>query len=198
MANINLLIDEIENLVTDPNKGLPEEVFLFASRVTPMVNVDLWIRNENNETLLTWRGGSYYAPGWHIPGGIVRYKESLYDRIDKMSQLELGTTVLYDKSPVLINEIIRSPERKNRGHFISFLFDCQLTTQPDDRLRYIKGDPRHKEWKWHKGCPMDIIPVHLMYKEVINGEKPPMENSSDFGINRIITNNIITGETYVN
>ena len=186
MDDINSLIDEIDAITTDPNKGLPEEVFLFASRITPMVNVDLLIRNENNETLLTWRGGRYYSPGWHVPGGIVRYKESIYERIQKMALLELGTEVIYEKAPILINEVIRSPERKNRGHFISFLFMCQLSTQADERLRYSKGEPQNQEWMWHKKCPADIIPVHLMYKEVLNGEKPLEECTSDFGISRII------------
>ena len=39
------------------------------------------VRNFKKEILLTWRGG-YYSPGWHIPGGIVRLRESLYDRIE--------------------------------------------------------------------------------------------------------------------
>ena len=81
MTQLKYLIDELDSIIEDPDSGLPEEVFLLASRITAMVNVDLLIRNDSNETLLTWRGGSYYSPGWHIPGGIVRYKESMYERI---------------------------------------------------------------------------------------------------------------------
>ncbi|MEO1944761.1 MAG: NUDIX domain-containing protein, partial [Candidatus Thioglobus sp.] len=81
MTHTNKLIDELDEIIKNPNSGLPEEVFLFTSRITPIVNVDLIIRNNNNETLLTWRGGDYYSPGWHIPGGIVRYKESMHERI---------------------------------------------------------------------------------------------------------------------
>lgn len=43
-----------------------------------MVNVDLLIKNvSSNETLLTWREDEYYGPGWHVPGGIVRFKETI-------------------------------------------------------------------------------------------------------------------------
>ena len=179
---VKILDDEIK----DPRQGLPEDIFLFASRITPMVNVDLLIRNERDEVLLTWRGGNYYAPGWHVPGGIIRYKESMYERIEKVAQLEFGAKIHYEKTPILVNEIIRCPERKNRGHFISFLFDCQLISQLDEQLHHTVGEPQSEEWMWHKECPVDIIPVHLMYKEVLNGEKPLEECTSDFGISRII------------
>ena len=33
-----------------------------------MVNVDLLIRNDRRETLLTWRQDELYR-GWHIPAG---------------------------------------------------------------------------------------------------------------------------------
>ena len=168
---VKILDDEIK----DPRQGLPEDIFLFASRITPMVNVDLLIRNERDEVLLTWRGGNYYAPGWHVPGGIIRYKESMYERIEKVAQLEFGAKIHYEKTPILVNEIIRCPERKNRGHFISFLFDCQLISQLDEQLHHTVGEPQSEEWMWHKECPVDIIPVHLMYKEVLNGEKHQLE-----------------------
>lgn len=182
---LEILDDEIK----DPRLGLPEDIFLFSTRITPMVNVDLLIRNDTNQVLLTWRGGNYYSPGWHIPGGIVRIRESMYERIEQVAQLELGVKVSYDKSPILVNEIIRNPERKNRGHFISFLFDCQLISQLDEKFHNTEGKPQSEEWMWHNECPVDIIPVHLMYKEVLNGEKPLEECTSDFGISRIILYN---------
>jgi|TARA_B110000902_G_C13811114_1_gene399867 hypothetical protein len=43
---INQLIDELEQIIRNPHSGLPKEVFLLATRITPMVNVDLLIRNK--------------------------------------------------------------------------------------------------------------------------------------------------------
>lgn len=48
-------IDALETLIGNPSEGLPEDIFLFVSRVTPLLNVDLLIKNESNRTLLTWR-----------------------------------------------------------------------------------------------------------------------------------------------
>lgn len=44
--NFTPLIAPLEAAIGDPCQGLPEEVFLFVSRVTPMINVDLLIQDE--------------------------------------------------------------------------------------------------------------------------------------------------------
>ena len=39
--------------------------------------IDVYV-DGNNQTLLTWRqAGQSYDQGWHVPGGIVRYKEKI-------------------------------------------------------------------------------------------------------------------------
>src|SRR5438105_4861558 len=54
----------------DTGAGLPPEVFLFLSRVTPLLNVDLLIQDDRGRTLLTWRDDEFFGAGWHVPGGI--------------------------------------------------------------------------------------------------------------------------------
>ncbi len=184
--NLKDLIKEVEKQEFDPTIGLPETLFEFATRVTPMVNVDLFVRNFKKEILLTWRGGNYYSPGWHIPGGIVRLRESLYDRLELVAQKELKAKISYKTNPILINEIIRFPERINRTHFISFLFETELSTPLENSSEFNHAKPENGQWKWHKYCPKNIIPVHLMYKNIINGCSPESECTSDFGKSRVI------------
>ena len=123
--NINHYINLIEEKIKDPKEGLPEEVFLLISRITPLINADLLIKNNNNQILLTWRQrGQIYPEGWHIPGGIIRYKEKIFDRIKKIANKELNCKVSFDQNPLAINEIMLN--QKNRGHFVSLLFSCKL------------------------------------------------------------------------
>ena len=159
-------IDTIDSLIDDPRKGLPEEVFLFASRITPLVNVDLLIKNGKGETLLTWRDDGHWKPGWHIPGGIIRYQEPMTNRIRAVGKIELGAEVEFQPHPLTIKEII-IPGRSVRGHFISFLFSCSLTTAPDSSLEYRSGNPLAGQWMWHQGCPEDLLEVHEIYREYI-------------------------------
>jgi len=162
MLEIKKIIDLLEPLIKNPSIGLPEDIFLFISRITPLVNVDLLIKNEQNHTLLTWRDDGYYPPGWHIPGGIIRYKETIADRINAVASTELKVDVKFKKVPLAMNELI-NPSRRNRGHFISLLYECTLTSLPDNNRRYEKGIPKPGEWAWHNKCPNNIIPVHEIY-----------------------------------
>lgn len=157
-------IRKIESSMGDPQRGLPEDVFLFASRLTPMVNVDLLIKDELNRTLLTWREDGYCAPGWHVPGGIIRFKETISSRVIAVARQEVGVEVEFDSTPLAVNEVIH-PTRPTRGHFISLLIRCSLRTQLDKRFRCITGQPRSGEWMWHDRCPENIISVHEMYRQ---------------------------------
>ena len=158
-------IDAIDSAVPDPRKGLPDEVFRLLTRLTPMANVDLLIQNDRRETLLTWREDELYR-GWHIPGGIIRYKERMADRIAEVARLELGAVVAIKGGPLAINEVIH-PERRVRGHFIAFLFGCELASGPDERLRHGGGAPARGQWAWHGGFPREMIPSHEMYRRFI-------------------------------
>lgn len=154
-------IQALEACIENAEHGLPEDIFLFATRITPMVNVDLLIQNESEQTLLTWRDDGYFSPGWHVPGGIIRYKETIESRLHAVAQIELGTDVDILSGPLAIHEVIQ-PTWKDRAHFISLLYACQLRTPPDPS-RACSGMPFPGCWKWHDSPPADLIPVHHMY-----------------------------------
>src|SRR5689334_8293678 len=80
----------IESPIVKPHAGVAKEVFLFLGRITPVINVDLLIKNDGEHTLLTWRRDEFFGSSWHLPGGIIRYKETSADRIRACAQGELG------------------------------------------------------------------------------------------------------------
>ena len=146
----------------DPSQGLPEDLFIYTSQITPLVNVDLLIKDEVNGVLLTWRDDSYYGAGWHVPGGIIRYKETFSDRIHAVARQELGGRVTHDLEPIAINQVIH-PTKTIRGHFISLLFVCRLTTSLAETFA-ARGQPKRDQFQWHKTCPDNLIAVHNMYR----------------------------------
>lgn len=157
------LATRLRDSIDNPREGLPKEAFLLVSQLTPLINVDLLVRNNQGETLLTWRDDEYYGPGWHVPGGIVRFKEHIASRIQAVARDELGTRVQADSTPLLMSEIMAA-HRDIRGHFLSLLYRCQLLTAPATGLMYRCGAPESGQWKWHKGCPEDLIPAHDIYR----------------------------------
>jgi ADP-ribose pyrophosphatase YjhB (NUDIX family) len=164
------LIHTLESFLTDPHRGLPEEVFRFVTRLTPMINVDLLIRDVEGRFLLTWRDDGFeYSPGWHLPGGIIRYKEGRGERIQAVAQNELGTSVRFQEEPLAVREVIH-PTRRTRGHFISLLYLCELAAPPAEALRFRGGTPGAGQWAWHRDAPPDLIPVHDMYRAFLHRE----------------------------
>lgn len=159
-------IELLESLIKNPSSGLGKDIFLFVSRITPIINVDLLIKNKQNNTLLTWRDDAYQSPGWHIPGGIIRYKETIADRINAVAKIELGAEIKFKKEFLAINEVVY-PLKKNRGHTISLLYECRLTSSLDEELKFKKGVPKPGQWAWHSKCPDNLISVHEMYRRFI-------------------------------
>jgi len=160
---IECLIRLLEEKIPAPTMGLPEPVFLFFSRLTPMINVDLFIKDKMGRTLLTWRDDGHDPAGWHIPGGIIRYKERAEARIHAVALSELGATVKFDPSPMNIEEVIHQ-SRAVRGHFISMLYRCYLTSPLDEALGFQGGTPQAGQWAWHEEAPPNLISVHDMYR----------------------------------
>ena len=70
--------------------GIGKNLFESISRLTPAVSVELIIKSQDQKSnLLTWRDDELYGPGWHVPGGVVRFKETLHARVDKVLKQKL-------------------------------------------------------------------------------------------------------------
>jgi ADP-ribose pyrophosphatase YjhB (NUDIX family) len=165
------LLTALEAWAPEPSAGLPESLFLLVSRLTPLVNVDLLVQVERRGTLLTWREDEFYGAGWHVPGGIIRYKETAEDCIRATAQRELGASVEFDPQPVAVIQAIE-PRRRERGHFISLLYRCRLTAPPAEALRFTGAAPQRGQWAWHAHCPPDLIPAQAPYRRFLTPGEP--------------------------
>ena len=153
------------NSVPDASSGLGEHLFHAISRLTPMVNVDLLVQKTfqgKRHTLLSWREDDFYI-GWHFPGGIVRFKEKLLDRIIKVSEDELSSEVIRSEGPLAINEIT-NPERDVRGHFISFLYSVELSRYPQIQVSDSDETLLKDTFRWFVSPPPDLLKQHFMYR----------------------------------
>lgn len=159
-------VDALLACIDNPMNGLPEEIFLFASSIVPMVNVDLLIRNDAGHTLLTWRDDRFSGAGWHIPGGIIRYKERISERIAKVAMAELSAELA--PNPILLDvREFHIPGRRERAHFISFLYECRLNGKPDPERAHKGDDPVPGQWRWFEHAPDDLLSCHVVYKQYL-------------------------------
>jgi colanic acid biosynthesis protein WcaH len=130
-------------------------------------NFDLLVKNERRQTLLIWRHDQYYR-GWHVPGGIIRFKERIHERITAVATAEFGASVSFDPAPIAMHEKF-APSRNIRGHFISLLYQCQLLSEPNQELRCKNPlNPDSAQWMWHDRSPTDLIHQHDSYRKFID------------------------------
>ncbi len=161
VLNIPDAMEFLVEQVPDPSLGLPDDVFYYMSRLTPLVNVDLLIKDEKGRTLLAWRDDQFSGQGWHVPGGIVRVKEAMETRVRTVAETEIGVDVSFDKTPIAINEFIHN-EREVRSHFVSILYRCFL---PGSFVPANKGlNSCDKGFlMWHETCPDRLLKCHGVY-----------------------------------
>lgn len=164
--NISTAIKYLKKKVLYPSKGLPDDLFYYVSSITPMINVDLLIKNNNGHTLLAWRDDQYAGKGWHIPGGIIRYKESINERINEVAKNEIGAFInFYHPEPIAINEIFNY-ETETRNHFISLLYKCSLPTTFVIKNKVLsKSDSGYL--MWHNSCPNNLLKLQDIYRKYI-------------------------------
>ena len=166
MNQINNAIETIETHIDDAKGGLGSDLFHMVSRMTPIVNVDLFIINDRNQFLLTWRDDEFYGQGWHIPGGVLRFKEDFTTRLHAVAKSELNATISHDQTPYLVKEAFNHT-RDTRGHFISLLFKCKLTSDLDESKKYDPQNPKSDQWAWHAKEPENLLDVqHAIYHEI--------------------------------
>lgn len=153
----------------DSTVALGTELFLFISSLTLIINIDLLVSDEKGRILLAWRDDRYCGTGWHIPGGVVRFKETLDDRVHKTAVTELRTDVDYDPKPIVVLENIANDKRtvkfneNIRGHFISLLYKATVTDE--DKIQYLDNEKVVGHLKWFDHLPEDFLDLQWYYRD---------------------------------
>ena len=150
-----------------PEKGLGQELFLFASTLMPVVNVDLLVFNARGEILMSWREDDHCGQGWHIPGGCLRLGESFSERLQKTALAELGTSVRCAPRAVGAYELFirfrreKLADQRERSHFITLPFACRL---PDGiEIQTSIGKPYPGDKRWFGSLPEEFMKVQSCY-----------------------------------
>lgn len=92
---------------------LSDETFKSVIQHTPLISIDLIVRNEQGEVLLGKRVNAPAKGCWFVPGGRVRKNETLDDAFVRLVKEELG-----------IESGITRADAKFLGVFEHFYDDC--------------------------------------------------------------------------
>ena len=143
--------------------NLPQHLFNYVSTITPLVSVELIIISPSNHVLLSWRDDGLYGPGWHLPGGIIRHKESLIDRIRIVALKECGIDKIKRCRFLQVNQIM-NPDRDLRGHFISLTYCIEIDYEP----QILDIDLVDGSLRLFPSAPENLITQHIRYSSLID------------------------------
>ncbi len=124
--------------------------FIF-SRV-PRLGVDL-ILEDKKGTLLSLRQIEPYKGYWHLPGGRVHFRESLYAAARRIGRDETGL-VITPQQIAGVMEFPRETQKGQRRHTVSIALFCTTTEAK------IQGSWQAKDLRFFKTPPPKTIPAH--------------------------------------
>ena len=140
---------------------------------TPLISIDLLIRNEKNEILLGWRQNAPAKNSWFAPGGRIRKDEAIEQAFKRISRAETGMEFdLQTAEFAGIYEHLYPGENffgidSFGSHYIVLAFNIQANLSIDDL-----PDDQHNRYKWFTVDEILNDPdVHLNTKNYFNGTK---------------------------
>lgn len=157
----------LKNEKLDPRNGLPSELFLLASSITPIPNIDLMIFDEKNRILLSWRDDEFYGEGWHMVGSCIRMHETMEDSIWKCAMRELESVDIFvNPMPLVVRDAIGrgvnliSNDDFVRSHNLSVLFKCLVKPAfTIEKINKGKSEKSNGFLKWFEKKPLSILPA---------------------------------------
>lgn len=130
------------------NTYLTDEDYNFIYSRVPRICVDLLIQNQNGDILLTKRDIEPYKDHWHLPGGRIKFRETVEEALHRIAKGELGY-VLNTKHEVLgVCEFLEEEQGGNPRHSLSIV-----------HLIEFHGYGDFKDGEWFKELPSPIIPM---------------------------------------
>ena len=115
---------------------------------TPLVSIDLVIRNPSNKVLLGKRNNRPAMGYWFVPGGRIFKNETINQALKRISEVELGQD-LSTKAPSLLgayDHIYEDNFLNVKGintHYVVLAFVIALQQEIE-----VKWDEQHTELKW--------------------------------------------------
>ena len=123
-----------------------DEEFLRIVDATPLVSIDLIVRNEHGQALLGKRLNRPAKDSWFVPGGRIRKNETVRQALARISQRELGTAITDAKLVGVFDHFhednfLGAPDVST--HYVVLGFAATLPAAQE-----LAPDDQHSELRW--------------------------------------------------
>ena len=139
-------------------KRLPHKLFLKTFRYVPRVAVDILVKNQKSEIILTKRNIAPLKGLWHIPGSYIIKNEKITDCIERIAKDEIGIRISGKKAKLVgVSEDMIADQR---GHTIDIIYEIGI-----EKALEFKPTSEAEEIKFFKKLPSDI---GFNHQEILN------------------------------
>lgn len=146
--------------------------FLEIIERTPLVSIDLIIRNSENKILMGLRTNQPAKGFWFVPGGRILKDERVSDAFERITQKELNEKIELTTARLInvYDHLYDSNFFDKNGvstHYVVLAFELK---EKDIKIKNIikSHDEQHKEFKWISVDQAKIEGVHENSKEYFN------------------------------
>ena len=144
---------------------LNDDDFLTVVESTPLVSIDLIVRNDKGEVLLGFRNNRPAQSFWFVPGGRVRKNERLDQAFSRLCEVELKLPFSRQQARFLgpYEHLYQDNFLGHEGsgtHYIVLAYEVQLAAGQHCQL-----DDQHSEQAWWQvGTLLESDQVHANTK----------------------------------
>jgi colanic acid biosynthesis protein WcaH len=136
----------MQSQANSPNH-LSREDFLKIIDLTPLVSIDLLIRNPAEEILMGLRNNEPAKGMWFVPGGRILKNETLPQAFARITQAELGMELPFAEAHLQGAYTHLYPTNALQAahintHYVVLAYQIQISELP------LKPDTQHREMRW--------------------------------------------------
>jgi colanic acid biosynthesis protein WcaH len=113
---------------------------------TPLVSIDLVIRNERQQVLLGYRTNRPAQHYWFVPGGRIRKNERLQDALKRITQVEVGILPSTGRLLGSFDHLYADNYYEIEGlttHYVVLAYEFTMNSDVP-----LKKDDQHTELQW--------------------------------------------------
>lgn len=125
---------------------LSDQDFLHIVDSTPLVSIDLILRNEGGKVLLGQRVNRPAQGMWFVPGGRIRKNERVAEALQRISQFELGIIITEARLLGAFDHIYPDNFLGAPGvntHYVVLGMEARIEADAQ-----FVGDAQHSELRW--------------------------------------------------
>lgn len=111
-------------------KYLSDEEYRHIYNQVTRYCVDMVIKNDKGEILLTRRDIPPFRNHWHLPGGGVKFKETIAAAIQRIAKRELGVEVRVIREIGTCEHIDDDIDEHNPRHTVSTVYEAEPVGVP--------------------------------------------------------------------